>query len=56
MTIALDVSDRIDVVGHGRIVFSGSPAELKANHDVQQRWLKVSESTVGQFDCGRDNV
>lgn len=44
MTIALDVSDRIDVMGHGRIVFSGSPVELKANHDVQRRWLEVTDS------------
>jgi branched-chain amino acid transport system ATP-binding protein len=46
MTIALDVSDRIDVMGHGRIVFSGSPAELRGNHDVQRRWLEVSESAA----------
>jgi branched-chain amino acid transport system ATP-binding protein len=46
MTIALDVSDRIDVMGHGRIVFSGSPAELRGNHEVQRRWLEVSESAA----------
>lgn len=45
MTIALDVSDRIDVMGHGQIVFSGTPAELMINHDVQRRWLEVSDST-----------
>jgi branched-chain amino acid transport system ATP-binding protein len=44
MTIALDVSDRVDVMGHGRIVFSGSPEELKADAEVQRRWLEVSAS------------
>ena len=47
MAIALDVSDRIDVMGHGRIVFSGSPAELRANSEIQRRWLEVSESGAG---------
>jgi branched-chain amino acid transport system ATP-binding protein len=42
MTIALDISDRVDVLGHGRIVFSGSPEALKANAEVQRRWLEVS--------------
>jgi branched-chain amino acid transport system ATP-binding protein len=46
MTIALEVSDRVDVMGHGRIVFSGSPDMLKSNAEVQQRWLEVSGSTV----------
>jgi len=44
MTIALDISDRIDVMGHGRIVFSGSPDALKGNSEVQRRWLEVNES------------
>jgi branched-chain amino acid transport system ATP-binding protein len=44
MTIALDISDRVDVLGHGRVVFSGSPQALKANPEVQRRWLEASES------------
>ena len=44
MTIALDISDRIDVMGHGRIVFSGSPDALKGNGEVRRRWLEVNES------------
>ena len=43
MTIALDISDRVDVMGRGRIVFSGAPAALKADKAVQQRWLEVSD-------------
>jgi branched-chain amino acid transport system ATP-binding protein len=44
MTIALDISDRVDVLGHGPVVFSGSPQALKANPEVQRRWLEASES------------
>lgn len=44
LTIALELSDRIDVMGHGKIVFSGSPAELEANEEIRQRWLEVSET------------
>jgi branched-chain amino acid transport system ATP-binding protein len=42
MTIALDVSDRVDVMGHGRIVFSGPPDSLRDDVDVQRRWLEAS--------------
>ena len=47
MTIALDVSDRVDVMGHGRIVFSGSPDALRNDTEVQRRWLEVSDSGSG---------
>jgi branched-chain amino acid transport system ATP-binding protein len=43
MTIALDISDRVDVMGHGRIVFSGPPGQLRADGDVQRRWLEASD-------------
>ena len=43
LTIALEISDRVDVMGHGRIVFSGAPEVLKADKAVQQRWLEVSD-------------
>jgi hypothetical protein len=33
---------RVDAMGHGRIVFSGSPHVLKANADVRLRWLEAS--------------
>jgi branched-chain amino acid transport system ATP-binding protein len=29
------------VMGHGRIVFEGTPAELKANQAVRREWLEV---------------
>lgn len=41
LTIALKVSTRVCVMGHGRIVFEGSPAELGANQTVVSQWLAV---------------
>jgi branched-chain amino acid transport system ATP-binding protein len=29
------------VMGHGRIVFKGTPAELKGNEAVRREWLEV---------------
>jgi branched-chain amino acid transport system ATP-binding protein len=29
------------VMGHGSIVFEGTPAELRANDDVRKEWLEV---------------
>ncbi len=41
LTIALDVSERCLVMGHGRIVFEGSPADLRAAGEVRKEWLEV---------------
>ena len=41
LAIALDISERVYVVGHGRIVFHGSPQELRANEAVRKEWLEV---------------
>jgi len=41
LTIALEVSRRCLVMGHGRIVFDGTPAELKADAYVRKEWLEV---------------
>ena len=41
LSIALDISDRLYVMGHGSIVFEGSPAELKANESIRKEWLEV---------------
>ena len=41
LTIALEISDRVLVMGHGSIVFDGTPAELKANPYVRREWLEV---------------
>jgi branched-chain amino acid transport system ATP-binding protein len=41
LTIALRISERCYVMGHGRIVFEGTPAELKANAYIRKEWLEV---------------
>jgi branched-chain amino acid transport system ATP-binding protein len=41
LTIALEVSERCLVMGHGQIVFEGTPTELKANNYVRKEWLEV---------------
>ena len=41
LTIAMDVSDRTLVMGHGSIVFQGTPDELRANSYVRKEWLEV---------------
>lgn len=41
LTIALQVSDRCLVMGHGQIVFEGTPAQLKADAGVRREWLEV---------------
>lgn len=41
LTIALRISHRLYVMGHGRIVFEGSPENLQASHAVRQAWLEV---------------
>jgi branched-chain amino acid transport system ATP-binding protein len=41
LTIALEVADRCLVMGHGQIVFAGTPAELRADAGVRKEWLEV---------------
>jgi len=41
LTIALEVSERCLVMGHGRIVFEGTPTALKADAYVRKEWLEV---------------
>ena len=41
LAIALKVSTRVCVMGHGRIVFEGSPQELEADDALLQQWLAV---------------
>ena len=41
LTIALEVSGRCLVMGHGQIVFEGTPAELRADAYVRREWLEV---------------
>ncbi|HNI84475.1 MAG: ABC transporter ATP-binding protein [Rubrivivax sp.] len=41
LTIAMTISDRVLVMGHGSIVFEGSPAALRADAAVRKEWLEV---------------
>jgi branched-chain amino acid transport system ATP-binding protein len=41
LTIALKISQRLYVMGHGQIVFEGSPDELRGNEQVRREWLEV---------------
>ena len=41
LTIAMKVSDRALVMGHGSIVFDGTPDGLRANDTVRKEWLEV---------------
>jgi branched-chain amino acid transport system ATP-binding protein len=41
LTIALRISQRLYVMGHGRMVFEGTPEELRADQAVRQAWLEV---------------
>jgi branched-chain amino acid transport system ATP-binding protein len=41
LTIAMTISDRVLVMGHGSIVFEGTPAELRSNAAVRKEWLEV---------------
>ena len=41
LTIAMRISHRVYVMGHGRMVFDGIPAELAANAEVRRTWLEV---------------
>ncbi len=42
LTIALKISHRLYVMGHGRIVFEGTPEQFRANDNVRKEWLEVS--------------
>jgi branched-chain amino acid transport system ATP-binding protein len=41
LTIALEVADRCLVMGHGHIVFSGTPSDLRADANIRKEWLEV---------------
>ncbi|MFZ6847433.1 ABC transporter ATP-binding protein [Undibacterium sp. RuRC25W] len=41
LAIALQISQRVYVMGHGSIVFEGTPEELMANTKIRQEWLEV---------------
>jgi len=41
LTIAMSISDRALVMGHGSIVFQGTPDTLRADSYIRKEWLEV---------------
>ncbi len=41
LSIALRIADRVYVMGHGEIVYSGTPEEFKTRDDIRAEWLEV---------------
>jgi branched-chain amino acid transport system ATP-binding protein len=41
LAIALEISQRVYVMGHGSIVFEGTPDDLRANGAIRREWLEV---------------
>ena len=41
LTIAMSISDRALVMGHGSIVFQGTPETLRADAYIRKEWLEV---------------
>ncbi|SRR6056300_805518 len=41
LTIALRLAARVYLMGHGKIVFEGTPKELEKNNKIRKEWLEV---------------
>jgi branched-chain amino acid transport system ATP-binding protein len=41
LSIALSIADRVLLMGHGRVVYEGSPQALQDDPRVRQEWLEV---------------
>ena len=41
LSIALKISQRLYVMGHGQIVYEGTPASLRQDEAVRREWLEV---------------
>jgi len=41
LSIAMKISHRVYVMGHGQIVFEGTPSELEKRDDIRKEWLEV---------------
>ena len=41
LSIALKISHRVYVMGHGKVVFEGTPDELATREDIRKEWLEV---------------
>jgi len=41
LTIAMRIAQRVYVMGHGQIVFGGTPEKLRNSPEVRREWLEV---------------
>ncbi|KWV59068.1 ABC transporter ATP-binding protein [Bradyrhizobium macuxiense] len=41
LSIAMKISNRVYIMGHGRVVFEGTPGQLKNNAAIREEWLEV---------------
>ncbi|WP_420393671.1 ABC transporter ATP-binding protein [Acuticoccus sp.] len=41
LSIALKIAARVYVMGHGEIVYAGTPAEFATRRDIREEWLEV---------------
>jgi branched-chain amino acid transport system ATP-binding protein len=41
LSIALKISKRLYIMGHGRIVFEGTPEDLRTDQSIRKEWLEV---------------
>ena len=41
LTIALKISNRVLIMGHGELVFEGTPDEFSQNDSIRKEWLEV---------------
>jgi branched-chain amino acid transport system ATP-binding protein len=41
LAISLAIAQRVYVMGQGRVVFEGTPADLRDNDAVRREWLEV---------------
>ncbi len=42
LTLALDISDRVLVMGHGQVVFDGTPKDFRHDASIRREWLEIS--------------
>lgn len=42
LTIALDISDRVLIMGHGQVVYQGTPADFRTQTEIRREWLEIS--------------
>ncbi len=42
LTLALDISDRVLVMGHGQVVFDGTPEDFRRDASIRREWLEIS--------------